>query len=65
MEPLLRNVASVKILKELMIPLPPLEIQQSIVADTDAEQALVDANNRLIERLEKKIHETINRVWEG
>ena len=61
----IRNVASVKILKELMLPLPPLEIQQSIVADTDAEQDLVDANNRLIERFEKKIQGTINRVWEG
>ena len=58
----IRNVASVKILKGLMLPLPPLEIQQSIVVDTDAEQALVTANRELIERFEKKIEATVERV---
>ena len=45
------------------IPLPPLETQQAIVAEIEAERALVDANRELITRFEKKIHDTINRVW--
>ena len=59
----IRNVASVKILKKLMIPLPPLEIQKTILTDVDAEQALVIANRELIERFEKKIQAAITRVW--
>ncbi len=48
---------------ELQIPLPPLETQQAIVAEIEAEQALVAANRELIERFEKKIQATIARVW--
>ena len=55
----IRNVASVKILKGLMIPLPPLETQQTLVADIEAEHSLITANRRLIERMEKKIRMTI------
>ena len=45
------------------IPLPPLETQKVIVAELEAEQALVDANRELIERFEKKIQDTVGRVW--
>ena len=48
---------------KLKIPLPPLETQQAIVAEIEAEQALVDANRELIDRFEKKIAVAINRVW--
>ena len=44
-------------------PLPPLETQQAIVAELEAEQTLVDANRKLIERFEKKIEAAIARVW--
>ncbi len=50
-------------LKEFKIPLPPLATQQSIVAEIEAEQALVNANRDLIARLEKKIQSTLARVW--
>ena len=46
------------------IPLPPLEEQQAIVAEIQAEQTLVNANRELIERMEKKIQDAIARVWE-
>ena len=36
-------------------PLPPLATQQAIVAEIEAEQALVAANRELIARFEKKI----------
>ncbi len=47
----------------IKIPLPPLVTQQAIVAEIEAEQALVAANRELIERFEKKIQATIARVW--
>lgn len=45
------------------IPLPTLAIQQSIVAEIEAEQALVAANRELITRFEAKIQATLARVW--
>jgi type I restriction enzyme M protein len=44
-------------------PLPPLATQQAIVAEIEAEQALVAANRDLIARFEKKIQATLSRVW--
>jgi len=50
-------------LKSLGIPFPPLETQHAIVADIEAERALVVANRDLITRMEKKIQAVIARVW--
>ena len=50
-------------LSPFKIPLPPLETQQAIVAEIEAEQALVNANRELIERMEQKIQATLARVW--
>jgi len=47
----------------LKIPLPPLATQQAIVAEIEAEQALVAANRELITRFEQKIQATLARVW--
>jgi type I restriction enzyme M protein len=58
----IRNLSQ-GILDGLQIPLPPLEIQQAIVAEIEAEQALVNANRELITRFEKKIEATMARVW--
>ena len=51
------------IVESIPVPLPPLATQQAIVAEIEAEQALVAANRELIERFEKKIQATIARVW--
>lgn len=51
------------IIYEQRVALPTLEVQNSIVAEIEAEQALVNANRELIERFEKKIQKTIARVW--
>lgn len=51
------------VLKELTIPLPPLATQQTIVAEIEAEQALVAANRELITRFEQKIEATLARIW--
>lgn len=58
-----QKTVSLKVLRKFQIPLPPLETQQAIVAEIEAEQALVQANHELIERMEKKIEATLARVW--
>lgn len=57
------DILSLKTLKEMRIPLPPLETQHTIVAEIEAEQALVEANRQLIARFEAKIRAVIDRVW--
>ncbi len=54
---------SAQVLKKYSIPLPPLATQQAIVAEIEAEQALVASNRELIARFEKKIQSTLGRVW--
>ena len=49
----------------IKLPVPPLETQKAIVAEIEAEQALVNANRELIERFEKKIQTVLNRIWGG
>ncbi|MGV1775260.1 N-6 DNA methylase [Agrobacterium fabrum] len=51
------------VVEEELIPLPDLDVQQSIVAEIQAEQALVNGNCDLIDRFEKKIDAAIGRVW--
>ena len=50
-------------LRAIPLPLPPMDVQQAIVAELEAEQALVEANRQLIERFEKKIESIVARVW--
>ncbi len=51
------------IVERIPIPLPSLETQRAIVAEIEAEQALVAANRELITRFERKIQATLARVW--
>jgi restriction endonuclease S subunit len=53
------------IVESIPIPLPPLPTQRAIVAEIEAEQALVNANRELIRRMEAKIKAAIDRVWGG
>jgi type I restriction enzyme M protein len=51
-------------LNSIPIPIPDdVATQQALVAEIEAEQALVAANRELIERFEKKIQATLARVW--
>ena len=50
-------------LSAISFPLPPLATQQAIVAEIEAEQALVAANRELITRFEQKIQTTLARIW--
>ncbi len=53
-----RNLASLK------VPLPPLSVQQAIIAQIEAEQKLVDANRGLVTRMEDNIQAAVGRVWD-
>ncbi|MHB1897449.1 MAG: N-6 DNA methylase [Metallibacterium sp.] len=51
-------------LNRIPIPIPDdVATQQAIVAEIEAEQALVAANRELIARFEQKIQATLARVW--
>ena len=45
------------------IQIPPLATQRAIVAEIEAEQALVAANRELITRFSAKIQVTLARIW--
>ncbi len=50
-------------MRRAKIPLPPLATQQAIVAEIEAEQALVAANHELITRFEQKVQASLARIW--
>jgi len=50
-------------LKEIEIPIPPLEEQRRIVAELDAEAAQMDSVRSLLPRFEAKIQRVLDRVW--
>ena len=57
-----RNLNS-SLVRNVSIPLPPLSTQKQIAAQFEEEQEILDANKKLIEIYEKKIHQTISQVW--
>jgi type I restriction enzyme M protein len=58
-----QKTVSLNSLRNFKIPLPPLATQRAIVAEIEAEQALVAANRELITRFEQKIQATLARIW--
>ena len=50
-------------MKNISVPLPPLEIQHRIVAELETERALVEPNRKLIEVFEKKIQAKLAEIW--
>ncbi len=58
----IQNVASVKVLKEIEIPLPPLEIQQQIVAEIEGYQKIIDGAKQVVTNYKPTI--SINSDWE-
>ena len=51
------------LLTRTTVMVPPKDIQREIIAELDDEEQLVDANRRLIERMEVKVREVVGRVW--
>ena len=58
----IRRLTLVKI-NQAEIPLPSLSTQRAIVAEIEAEQAIIGANRELIERFGRKIRATISQMW--
>jgi type I restriction enzyme M protein len=48
----------------LTIPLPPLAIQQEIVANIESERKIIDGCRELIVKYEEKIKKIVDGVWE-
>lgn len=59
----IQNVMSVKILKDIEIPLPTLEEQKAIVAQIEQEEQYVEACKKLIELNKQKISNKIKSIW--
>ena len=51
------------VLKQIRLPIPPLETQRAIVAELDEERAAVDHAQRLATKMEQRINSAIARVW--
>lgn len=58
----IQNVASVKILKDISIPLPPIEIQQQIVKEIEAYQKIIDGAKQIVNNYKPTI--SIMPDWE-
>lgn len=50
-------------IKQLVIPIPPLDIQKSIVKQAKEELKIIDANKKLISIFKQKIADKISEVW--
>ncbi len=50
-------------LRSIQIPLPPLFVQEQIVAEIESEQKAIDECKKLIEKMQKKIEAKIGEVW--
>ena len=59
----IQNVASVKVLKSIKVPLPPMLSQKSIVDELSCEQETVRNNQSLISRMENHIDSVFATVW--
>lgn len=59
----IKNVASVKVLQELKIPLPNINTQLEIVDSLQLEHSMIESNKQLISHYEQKIKDRIAKVW--
>ncbi len=51
--------------ENLLIPVPPIALQQQIVSQIEKEQHLVNANKELVKIYEQKIKDEINKLWQA
>lgn len=50
-------------IKQLVIPIPSLDVQKSIVKQAREEQEIIDANKKLISIFKQKITDKISEIW--
>jgi len=58
-----QKTVSLSALRNFDIPLPPLDVQQAIVAEIEKERALVEASRQLAAAMQVKIKTVVERVW--
>ena len=58
------DFVSIKKLKSLKIPLPPLEMQKQIVAEIDKEEIVVDSCRGLVNHTQLKIQQCISSIYQ-
>lgn len=51
------------VIKQIQIPVPPIDVQRDIVEKIIEELAIVDQNKRLIEMFKQKINDKVSEVW--
>ena len=54
---------SIKAVKQLPFPMPPLNAQEEIAARLTNEQRAADANRELIGRMKERVRDVVARVW--
>ena len=59
----LTKYLTLPVVKDISVPIPPIDIQRKIVAKLENEQSLVNANKELIAIFEQKIKDRIAKVW--
>jgi len=57
------NNLNIGLVKNVSIPLPPLDVQQQIVDEIEGYQKTIDEHRKAIDELEQKIKLTVNKVW--
>lgn len=57
------NNLNTKLVSSVRIPLPEPHLQKAIVNEIESEEAIVAANQRLVESFEQKSRSAIERVW--
>ena len=56
---------NIEILKQVKIPLPPLEIQKQIVTKIESERQIIEGTKKLIEIYQQKTEDRISGIWIG
>lgn len=51
------------IVRSILIPTIPINIQQSIVERIEGERQIIEGNKKLIEIYTQKIQDRVNKIW--
>ena len=54
---------TIRDVRRIDVPLPPLATQQEIADEMASEQAAIDANRELMQRMEGRVRAVVGRVW--
>ena len=59
----IQNIASMKVIKDIKIPLPPLKTQREIVEKLDKQMQALEGVRLLKKQAQKRIKEILTKVW--